>query len=216
MNESSRTCEWVMSHVWVSHDTPMSSSYVFHMNESRHSCEWVMSHTHVPCLSASWHTNEFVISQLWVNRALSHVTRVNTSCHTYEYLMPHIWRRQCVMSHICTQRRVTHMNAPVHTCEYVMSLVWTSLCHPETCQVYMAHSHVRQYAFMCVTCPVLMCDMTHCLLHMCDMTHSYMWHDSFTCGTWLIHIFDMTHLHVGHDSFRCGTWLIHMRDMTQR
>jgi len=26
------------------------------------------------------------------------------------------------------------------------------------------------------------------LMHACDMTHSYMWHDSFTCVTWLIHV----------------------------
>jgi len=52
------------------------------------------------------------------------------------------------------------------------------------------------------------------MIHMCDMTHSYVWHDSFTCVTWLIHMCDMTHLHVWHDSFICVTWLIHMCDMT--
>jgi len=40
------------------------------------------------------------------------------------------------------------------------------------------------------------------------------WHDSFTCVTWLIHMCDMTHSHVWHDSFTCVTWLIHMCDMT--
>jgi len=29
-------------------------------------------------------------------------------------------------------------------------------------------------------------------LNMCDMTHSHVWHDSFTCVTWLIHMCDMT------------------------
>jgi len=78
-----------------------------------------------------------------------------------------------------------------------------------------------------------------CLIHMCDMTHSYVWHDSFTCVTWLIHmcdmtrtwalrgqgrcwgacrhasfIRDMTHSYVWHDSFICVTWLIHMSGMT--
>jgi len=32
----------------------------------------------------------------------------------------------------------------------------------------------------------------------CDMTHWYVWHDSFTCVTWLIDVCDMTHSYVGH------------------
>jgi len=43
---------------------------------------------------------------------------------------------------------------------------------------------------------------------MCDMTHSHVWHDSFTCVTWLIHMCDMTHSHVWHDEFTCVTWRI--------
>jgi len=31
---------------------------------------------------------------------------------------------------------------------------------------------------------------------MCDMTHSYVWHDSFTCATWLLHLCDMTLIHM--------------------
>jgi len=46
------------------------------------------------------------------------------------------------------------------------------------------------------------------------MTHSHVWHDSFTCVTWLVHAWDITHIHVWHDSFTCVTWLTHMRDMS--
>jgi len=35
MNESYHTCEWVMSHMWMSHVT--------HVCEPCHTCEWVMS-----------------------------------------------------------------------------------------------------------------------------------------------------------------------------
>jgi len=38
------------------------------------------------------------------------------------------------------------------------------------------------------------------------------WHDSFTCVTWLIHMCDMTHSHVGRDAFIRATCLIHVRD----
>jgi len=30
----------------------------------------------------------------------------------------------------------------------------------------------------------------------CDMTHSHVWHDAFTCVTWLIHMCETTHSHV--------------------
>ena len=43
---------------------------------------------------------------------------------------------------------------------------------------------------------------------MCDMTHSHVWHDSFTCVTWLIHMCDMTHPYVRHDSFFLTDWQI--------
>jgi len=41
---------------------------------------------------------------------------------------------------------------------------------------------------------------------MCDMTPSHVWHDSFTCVTWLLHMCDMTPSHMWHDSFTCVTW----------
>ena len=52
-----------------------------------------------------------------------------------------------------------------------------------------------------------------------DMTHSHVWHDSFTCVTWLIHMCDMTHSHVWHDSSDCVTfmsltWIICMCHVT--
>ena len=52
------------------------------------------------------------------------------------------------------------------------------------------------------------------LIHMCDVTHSYVWHDSFICATWLVHMCDMTHSYVWHDSFICVTWLVHICDAT--
>ena len=52
------------------------------------------------------------------------------------------------------------------------------------------------------------------LIHMCDMTHTYVWHDFYICVTWLIYVCDMTHTHVWHESYICMTWLLHMRDVT--
>ena len=37
------------------------------------------------------------------------------------------------------------------------------------------------------------------LIHMCDMTHSYVWHDSFTCATWLLCFRGFVECHVPCD-----------------
>jgi len=89
----SHTCEWVTSHIWMSH--------VRHTNESCHTCEsWVMSHmcmSHVTHANESCHTDEWVMSYF-----------VNESCHTYGWVLSHIWK-----SH------VTHIDESCHTCEWV-------------------------------------------------------------------------------------------------
>ena len=59
------------------------------------------------------------------------------------------------------------------------------------------------------------------LVHMWDMTQAYVcilhsgaWHVPFTCVTWFFRMCDMTHSYVRHDSFTCVTWLILICDMT--
>ena len=101
VNESRHTCEWVTSHMWMSHVT--------HVNESCHTCEWVMSRmwmSRVTHVNESCHKCEWVMSHTW----LSHVTHVNESCHTFEWVMSRMW-----MSH------VAHVNKPCHRCEWVIS-----------------------------------------------------------------------------------------------
>ena len=51
MNKPCHTCEWVMSHIWISHVT--------HMNESCHTYEWVMSHINESC-----HNNDKAMSRM--------------------------------------------------------------------------------------------------------------------------------------------------------
>ena len=114
------------------------------------------------------------------------------------------------------------------------SFTWaTGLVH--TCD--MTHSHVRHdhsAADVCDTAspphphmmPIAIFPRdSHAWLHSftCDsftwgshIPHSHgrhdlftrVWHDSFTCVTWLIHMCEMTHSHVRHNSFTCMTWPI--------
>ena len=52
------------------------------------------------------------------------------------------------------------------------------------------------------------------MCYVCDMTYSYVWHDKFTCVTWLAPHTGDALAYVWNDSFICVKWLIHMRDMT--
>jgi len=67
MDESCHTHEWVMSHIWMSHVTPIDES-VTHMNESCHTCECVMSHirmSHVTPMDESNHMDMCIA--VWMN-----------------------------------------------------------------------------------------------------------------------------------------------------
>jgi len=148
----------------------------------------------------------------------SHVTHVNESCHslTCEWVMSRVWSE---WRHIKTHAHIekhTHMSS------------------------FLRQSLATNGSFICVTWLFHMCDMTHSheqfpgtkarrqmvplrctlegvpwLIYVWDMTHSYVWHDAFTCVTWLF-ICDhkwclcAARWTVGHDSCTCGTWLIHM------
>jgi len=83
----------------------------------------------------------------------------------------------------------------------------------------MMHSYVGFDGSMCVTWPILTCDMTH--LCACphdsrvpDVTHSYVWRNTFVCVTWLARMCDMTHFYACHDVFIRVTWRIWVRVVT--
>jgi len=89
--------------------------------------------------------------------------------------------------------------------------------------------------FICVTCRIHQCDMTHvCVWHdsftyvvtrltlswrssgiskiRSDVSRSYICHDSFTCVSWCVHACDMTHSNVRREAFISVTWLIQMHE----
>jgi len=92
MNESYRTYEWVMSHIWTSHVTDLDS-----LRHSRVKAERFVYKCNV-VVYGLWHSTY----------CTSHVTHMNGSYYTYEWVMSHIW-----MSH------VTHTNESCHICEWV-------------------------------------------------------------------------------------------------
>jgi len=77
------------------------------------------------------------------------------------------------------------------------------------------------YVTMYVTWLICMCWR----IYMCAMTYLYVWHDAFTCVTWLIlritggseskaFTGDMTHQYVWHGWFVWVTWRIYKCDVT--
>ena len=80
-------------------------------------------------------------------------------------------------------------------------------CFIHTCD--MTHSYVRHDAWICVMTRRIMC--ATCFIDRCDMTHSYVRHDAFICvKTRRIHVCDMFHSYMWHDSFIRVAWRIHM------
>jgi len=65
------------------------------------------------------------------------------------------------------------------------------------------HTTIRWWFFILIDSHVRH-DCPHC-----DRTHLYVWHDGFTCATWLVHMCDMTHSYAWHDSFMCVSWPTH-------
>ena len=118
-HESCCICEWVMSHMWMSHVTQV--------NESCHAGEWVMSRmwmSHVTQVNESCHTCERFMSHRW----MSHVTRSNASCQhmrKHHVAPTHVscHSHECVMSHIWMST-VTRMNESCHTYEWVTSKLY--------------------------------------------------------------------------------------------
>jgi len=95
VNESRHVCEWVMSHMWMSHVTHMTESCRTYANESCHTCEWVMSNmwiSHVTHLmSHVTHMNESCLlispAQLMRLKGRNHVAYVNESRHICEWIL---------------------------------------------------------------------------------------------------------------------------------
>ena len=151
INESWYTYEWVMVHVWMSHDT--------HMQKSWHTYKAVMSRirmSYVTSMNESCNTYKRVMSR----KLLSHVTHMNGSRHIYEWAMAHTKTRHVtyMMSHIthinthtlslslsCTQTHThTHTHMYTHSkCTFqvqnqssqkIIDFLFSQSCHTQTIQ----------------------------------------------------------------------------------
>jgi len=100
MNESCRTYEWVMSHIWMSH--------VAHRNESCRTYERVMSHiwtSHVAHMNKSRHTYAWVTSHV----RISHVALTALSLQSY---------KSCLLSWVTSRKRATNYRALLQKITY--------------------------------------------------------------------------------------------------
>jgi len=127
MKESWHTCEWVMSHIWMSHVTPMNDSCrqagrslrckpfkrvtVTHTNESWHTYEWVMSHpwtSHVKQADRSLRPIPYHCMNASWHTWMSHDTHITESQHarmSHEWATTHM--NELWMSHDTPIKKVT-------------------------------------------------------------------------------------------------------------
>jgi len=147
--QSCHICDWVMSHVWMSHVTQMQQhdlevvDFIFVQLQLAHAVMSRLWSSHVTRMNESCHTNaatgslgsRFYLRAIatcpcsHVTLWLSHVTRMNGSCHTLDSGISQIWMSHAThewdMSHVWMSH-ATHMNESCHKYERDMSHMWMS------------------------------------------------------------------------------------------
>jgi len=174
MNESHHTCEWVMSHVWMSHVAYMHLHLAVKLV---HACAALACH----------HDMNESYQHMW----MSHVTRMNESCHIHA-----LASRCIILSRVCCSclpswykrvisliwmRDIARMN---ESCRHVMSCVYTLashchsfvlmlllLCHPWINESYDWYMNKSYCTYEWVTSHIWMSHVTH----MNESCHTYEW-----------------------------------------
>jgi len=100
IHEPCHMCEWVTSHIWMSHVTHMWVRHVTYMNESRHIYERVMSHI------CEWGMSE-VKSLSWMSESMSYWKHATFrrydecffffffKCYMFAMLRSKAWHKSC-------------------------------------------------------------------------------------------------------------------------
>ena len=159
MNESCHTCEWVMSHIWMSHVT--------HVNESCHACEWIT------------YTYAWVKSHM----GMSHVTHMNASRYTRGWVTSHIWMRH--MSH--TNESYHELKVWSHGREKkTLARVMSHIGMSESCHTWMSHFTHMNVNKSCHTYKWVIAHlwMSH-VTHMDESCHTY---EGVMSHTWMSHV----------------------------
>jgi len=159
------------------HSRDLPPSYVCHDSSTRETWRILIC---VPWLSL-YHTDEYVISN-----------KKNLIC------VP--WLRKKKISYVCLDSEKKNLicvpwlsvSQGTHMRFFFLEMTYSSVWY---------HSYVWHDAFICMSWPI----------YMCDMTHLYRWHDTFIDVTWLIHMVtcDMTNSY-GRLIHMCVTRCIHL------
>jgi len=173
--------------IWKCAMTHPHVTWLMYMCEMTHShVTWLI---HIWSLWGVWHFWRRVI-HMW-HDSFTNVPWLIHMCHDSFTNVPwliHMW------SWI---RCVTYLTCLIYKCAMTHSHVpWLIY------KCAMTHSHVIRYQ---------VCDISNVsgvTCHVIQMSHTYC--KTLTHVTWLIHIGDMPHSHMWHDSFTCVTWLVHM------
>jgi len=191
--QSCRTCyaqEWVMSHMWMSH--------VAHVNESCRTCEWVMSvwMSHVAHANESYRRCEWVKSCVTNSFIYATLIHMCDACmlharmsRTYEWVS-HISLKikRCMLHDPCIEWQVrisraratwlsvshtweSHIISVAHVNDVRFSCVWhtQSCCTCYAQEWVMPHMWMSHVARVNESCSNVMCDK---LIHLC-VSHSY-------------------------------------------
>jgi len=214
MNESWRTDEWAVSHVWMRHGA--------HMNELCYTCEWALPKDFC----------EWVLVHTW----MSHGAQINESCHTYERALSETSMNECHDSSICvpwllkkspwTESWLKYISEGATWFIWVPRLIHMCAMTPQEKSVTQSWLRcILEYATWFIWVPTwvtfsILCNycatiqeqsstdelMAHqfdiALIHVTWFIHTVKWHACMSA---------MTHWHVWHDSCMHVTCIIDCR-----
>ena len=146
-NESCHTYEWVMSHIWMCHNSykwVMSHIWMSHVTYTNAptSCQhrdtnrsntavpwalyWMRPHVKMRCVIYKWVMSHIYIRGMW---------------HIWIWVMSHIWMR--VMSHTYEHRDTNSSDRAVP-----WALYWAAVRPPQVCRNTHAHTHTHTHTLM--------------------------------------------------------------------
>ena len=214
-------CDKTHSYVW--HDTFICVTWLIHMCDVSHSYVWHSSRTRVTCMvhvcdmshahvrfildsficgtwfihmCVTWsrintfammrsyvgHDSIFTCEMIMCDMTHSYVWHVSLICmtwliHMYDMTHSYVWRH---FSLICVKKKKSHLCDP-------------SLTRKRALYIHKRALYIRKRAlYPNQKSPIYLSESLKYGVAT-DISHSYVWHDSFICGTWLIHMWDMTH-----------------------
>jgi len=182
--------KWVMSHIWMSHVTPMNTPRHTYWGVAVHI--WMRHVTHMQTFGENANApldNARVMSHKWMSHVLHSITYMNASHHVYAGIRGDITNAPRVNGR--------NLNESCRTRDWVMSLIWIRHVTHTAALGYtygssMSHIWIRHVTHMNTSCHTCECVMSHIWMrHITHMNASCHTYEGVMSHTWRRHVTHM-------------------------